>query len=268
MKSKQVITILSLSALVIAAAFGAVAYRSAKAASASQAAVSANSLGILPERGRGPGGGYTNEELATALGITVDELTAAQQKAQAAVLAQAVEKGLITQAQADQLKANGSLHMRGLLNPSDLQANGINYETELATALGITVEKLQAAYTQAFNAHVDQAVSAGTLTQEQADLMKGQKALYADPNFQASMKSAYEAAVAQAVTDGVITQAQADLILKNSPNDVRINDVLIVDGFKSPLGKPGLDGFEGGHGGRQGDWDNGQSAQPTESTTP
>jgi polyhydroxyalkanoate synthesis regulator phasin len=263
MKSKKLITILSLTSLVIAAAFGAVAYRSAKAASASasQAAVSANSLGNLPERGRGPGGGYINEELATALGITVDELTAAQQKAQAVVLDQAVEKGLITKTQADQLKANGSLHMRGLLNPSDLQANGIDYETELATALGITVEKLQAAYTQAFNAHVDQAVSAGTLTQEQADLMKGQNALYADQSFRASMKSAYEAAVAQAVKDGVITQAQADLILKNT-------SAAGFDGFKGLMGKPSMGGFEGGHGGHQGDWDNAQSAQPAESTTP
>jgi hypothetical protein len=271
MKPRKIITILSLSALVIAAAFGAVAYHSARAASsaASLAAVSATSSGILPERGRGPGGGYTSEELAAALGITVDELTAAQQKAQAAVLAQAVEKGLITQAQADQLQANGSLHMKGLLNHAvfftadDLAANGINYETELATALGITVEKLQAAYTQAFNVHIDQAVAAGTLTQEQADLMKGQNVLYADQNFQASMKSAYEAAVAQAVKDGVITQAQADLILKNS-------SAADFGGFKSLLGKPGLGGFEGGHGGRQGGWDNDQPAQPqpTESTTP
>jgi hypothetical protein len=263
MKPKKMITILSLSALLIAAAFGAVAYHSASAASsaASQAAVSANSFGILPELGRGPGGGYTNEELATALGITVDELTAAQQKAQAAVLAQAVEKGLITQAQADQLKANGESHMQGLVNPSDLKANGIDYETELAKALGITVEKLQAAYAQAFNAHIDQAVSDGTLKQEQADLMKGQNALYANQNFQASMKSAYEAAVAQAVKDGVITQAQADLILKNS-------STAGFDGFKSPLGKSGLGRFEGGHGGRQGGWNKDQSVKPTAPTTP
>ena len=263
MKPQKMITILSVSALVIAAAIGAVAYHSARAASstASQATVSATTSGILPERGRGPGGEYSNEELAAALGITVDELTAAQQKAQEAVLAQSVEKGLITQAQADQLKANGESHMKGLVNPSDLKANGIDYETELAKALGITVEKLQAAYTQAFNAHIDQAVSAGTLTQEQADLMKGQKALYADQNFQASMKSAYEAAVAQAVKDGVITQTQADLILKNS-------STAGFDGFKSPLGKSGLGGFEGGHGGRQGGLDNDQTVQPTAPTTP
>jgi hypothetical protein len=264
MKPKKMITIISVSALVIAAAFGAVAYHSARAASSatSQASVTANSSGILPERGRGPGGGYTDEELATALGTTVDELTAARQTAQEAVLAQSVEKGLITQAQADQLKAEGSLHMRGLLNPADLASNGINYETELAKALGITVDKLQASYTQAFNAHIDQAVSDGTLTQEQADLMKGQNALYADQNFQASMKSAYEAAVAQAVKDGVITQAQADLILKNSS--------AAGFSFKSSLGKPGLGGFEGRHGGRQGGWDNDQSLQPqpAESTTP
>jgi polyhydroxyalkanoate synthesis regulator phasin len=263
MKQKKLITILSLGALVIAAAFGAVAYHSARAAasSVSQTALTATSLGVLPERGRGPGGGYTNEELATALGITVDELTAAQQKALETVLAQAVEKGLITQAQADQLKANGSLHTRGLLNPSNFQANGIDYEAELANALGITVDKLQAAYTQAFNAHLDQAVSAGTLTQEQADLVKGQNALYADPSFQATMKSSYEAAVAQAVKDGVITQAQADLILQNA-------SAAGFDGFTGLLGKSGLDGFEGGHGGQPGNWDNAQPAQPSASSNP
>ena len=269
MKPKKMITILSLSALVIAAAFGAVAYHSARAASSttSQAAVSAAASGILPERGRGPGSGYSDEELAAALGITVDELTAAQQAAKEAVLAQAVGKELITQAQADQLKANGSSHFRGLLDHAvlftadDLAANSINYETELAKALGITVEKLQAAYTQAFYTHIDQAVTAGTLTQEQADLMKGQNALYADQNFQASMKSAYETAVAQAVKDGVITQAQADLILQNSSST----------GFNSFRGSkvmPGLGGFEGGHGGHQGSWDNDQSAHPAEPATP
>jgi hypothetical protein len=263
MKQKKLITILSFGALVIAAAFGAVAYHSARAAatSVSQAALTATRLGVLPERGRGPGGGYTNDDLATALGITVEELTAAQQKALEAVLAQAVEKGLITQAQADQLKANRSLHTRGLLNPGDLQANGIDYEAELANALGITVEKLQAAYTQAFNAHLDQAVSAGTLTQEQADLMKGQNALYADSTFQASMKSSYEAAMAQAVKDGVITQAQADLILQNA-------SAAGFDGFTGLLGKSGLDGFEGGHGGQPGNWDNAQPAQPSASSNP
>ena len=263
MKPKKLITILSLSALVIAAAFGAVAYHSARAAasSVSQATLTTTSLGVLPERGRGPEGGYTNEDLANALGITVDELTTAQQNALEAVLAQAVEKGLITQAQADQLKANGSLNMRGLLNPNVLQANSIDYEAELANALGITVEKLQAAYTQAYNAHLDQAVSAGTLTQEQADLMKGQNALYADPSFQASMKSSYEAAVAQAVKDGVITQAQADLISQNA-------SAAGFDGFKGLLGNPGPNGLEGRHGGQPGNWDNAQSAQPSAPSNP
>lgn len=222
MKNKKILTILSLSALVIAAAFGAVAYHSATASAltSNQTLVPVNQPLNAVEYGKGPGGGITKEDLANALGITVDELTAAQQTAKEAVLSQAVEKGLITQTQADNLKSKGSGFFLGrkgwLLRSEDLAAAGIDYEAELAKALGITVEKLQAAYDQAFIAHVDQAVADGTITQDQADLMKGQRALYSDEKFQASMKSAYESAIAQAVQDGVITQAQADLILSNS----------------------------------------------------
>jgi polyhydroxyalkanoate synthesis regulator phasin len=259
MKPKKLLTILSIGALTIAAAFGAIAYSSARAAS--PAAAASSSVGIPSERGHGPGREYLNEALAAALGITVDELTSARQTAQAAVLAQAVEKGLITQAQADKLTANGELRIRGLLKLSDFEANGIDYAAELAKALGITVEELQAAYTQAFEASIDQAVADGKLTQEQADLIKGQKALRSDPTFQASMQSAYEAAVAQAVKDGVITQAQADLILKKF-------STAGFDGFRGPRFMPGLGGFEGMRGGHHGGMESDPSVQPTTPATP
>ena len=87
--------------------------------------------------------------------------------------------------------------------------------TYLAASLGISVDDLTAAYQTAYDANIDQAVSDGSLTQEQADLMKGQYALKNDSAFQASLKSAYTDAVNQAVSSGVITQAQADLILSN-----------------------------------------------------
>ena len=68
MKNKKIITILSLSALVIAAAFGAVAYHSAQAS-----ALTSNQT-LLPlsqplntvEYHKGLGGGITNEDLANA----------------------------------------------------------------------------------------------------------------------------------------------------------------------------------------------------------
>ncbi len=83
--------------------------------------------------------------LAEQLGITVDELQAAQSTANDARLAAAVEAGQITQEQADMMKAQDAL--RQYLSQEDVQAS------------------LQSAYTDA----VQQAVAAGAITQEQAD---------------------------------------------------------------------------------------------------
>jgi hypothetical protein len=237
MNRKKIITIISLGALAVALAFGAIVYHSASAQTSTPAAPAVGDM-AHGGFGKGPGGGYTNQDLATALGITVDQLNTANQSANDAALKQAVEKGLITQAQADQLKTNGSAFPFGNRWGSWLSQNGIDYDALLANALGITVEKLQAAYIQAYNARIDQAVTDGNLSKEQADLMKGQYALSANKNFQSSMQSAYEAAVKQAVTDGVITQAQADLILKNASGNV-------FGGFG---GLRGFGGFGGGRG--------------------
>ena len=80
--------------------------------------------------------------LADALGITVDELDAAEQSARDASLAQAVTDGVITQEQADLMQARGALKEF---------AAGSDYAT--------VEEALQAA------------VNAGALTQAQADLI-------------------------------------------------------------------------------------------------
>lgn len=80
--------------------------------------------------------------LADALGITVEELQAAQQKAQEAMVAKAVEEGVITQEQAD-LMAAGRAFMQ-------FYADGNAQSME-----------------DALNA----AVEAGAITQEQADLL-------------------------------------------------------------------------------------------------
>jgi polyhydroxyalkanoate synthesis regulator phasin len=256
MKRNKLFTMIATGALVIAGAFGAFAYHTAQASAPSVDALPAEaSLPVGTDfYGRGIGG-YSEEDLANALGISVDELTAAKSQAKEAVLAQAVEKGLITQAQADELIAEDSSrpwHRGSLLRSADLADNGIDYESELAKALGITVDKLQEAYLQASSARIDQAVVDGKLTQEQADLMKGQIALSADETFQASMQSAYESALAQAVQDGVITQAQADLILENS------------NGFKLK-GFHGMELFKGGHG--HGGMEGKNLAEPAAETT-
>jgi hypothetical protein len=125
-----------------------------------------------------------DEYLAEALGITVEELQAARQRAHAASIAAAVADGSITQEQADQLLA-----MHALRNAIDRQAL-------LAEALGMTVDELEAA------------LAGG---QSLRDLMSEQG--IDASTLQANVQAAYEAAVAQAVADGIITQAQADAIL-------------------------------------------------------
>jgi hypothetical protein len=244
MHNKKTILIFIVGALAVAMTFGAVAYSTVFAGTptttSSNPSLTADStLGI----GRGHFGGYTSEDLANALGITVDELTAAYDEAYSTALSQAVSDGLITQAQADQLADNGIAFPFGGRWEGFLLQNGIDFNTFLAEALNISIEELKSAYQTATYARIDQAVTNGKLTQEQADLMKGRSALFNDTTFQSSMKSAFTGAVNQAVTSGVITQSQADQILSDSGNFL----------------KPGMGGI-GGPGGRHGhggDWING-----------
>lgn len=263
MKLKKTITVLSVGVLAIAVVFGVVAYRTANAqattpnAPSGQVAPPANAPSDMgpgrPGFGKGPIGGYNNEDLANALGITVDELNAAYQKAYKAALDQAVQQGLITQAQADDLAARGATFPFGGRWGGWLEQKGIDFQALLADALGITGDELQAAYTKAFNARIDQAVTNGNLNQEQADLMKGEYALRTNENFRSAMQSAFESAVSKAVSEGVITQAQADLILQHRNN----------------MGFGGFDGPFGGGFGRHGGWGGGAPAdQAAPVTTP
>lgn len=98
----------------------------------------------------------------------------------------------------------------------------------LADALGITVEELDAAQAEARAAMLADEVAAGTITQEQADLITAREVVesYVDKEAlatetegldraeaSAARQAAYEAAVAEALADGAITQAQADALL-------------------------------------------------------
>jgi len=236
MQHKKTITILVLGALAVAMTFGAIAYRSVFAATPTTVSTSTTTQANLSWGIRkGPIGGYSNEELANALGITTDALNTAYQNAYSAALKDAVSQGLITQAQADQLTANGSAFPFGNRWDSWLTQNGIDFNTYLANALNISVDQLKAAYQTAYDADIDQAVTDGNLTQTQADLLKGRYALTNDSTFQSSMQTAYTSAVNAAVASGVITQAQADQILSNNSNM-----------FMPGMG--GLDGRGGPHG--------------------
>jgi hypothetical protein len=94
---------------------------------------------------RGDMMGDHQEYLAEALGTTVEELQAAQEKAHAAMIAQAVEDGVITQEQADLMAAGQAF--RAYMADTDAKS--------AADALAAAVE-------------------AGAITQEQADLLTEQ----------------------------------------------------------------------------------------------
>lgn len=181
------------------------------------------------------------ELLANALGISVEELQAAQLAVKKSVLEQAVADGLLTQAQADELlESSNGFRGRGLCG---LGLQNTDYAAKLAAELGISVEELQTALNEVQAARLAAMVEAGVLTQEQADLMSAYDTVqgYVDyEGLNASVKSYFQAAIEQALVDGVITQAQADLMLENLTN-------LNMRGF--PGGRmPGMGG-RGGHGG-------------------
>ena len=178
-------------------------------------------------------GGVSGTYLAEALGITEEELDAAMDTARTGAIDQALAQGLITQAQADELKADSASRRTRSLS-AWIQEGDIDYDALLAAALGISVDELEQAYQEAVYARIDQAVTDGRLTEEQALLAKGKYALNNNAAFQDAMISAYEAAVQEAVSNGVITQEQADLILENA--------ALKDFGFKG--GASGLFGFD------------------------
>jgi hypothetical protein len=243
MNAKKIISTIVGGGLVIAAAFGAVAtYHTVFAQTPTP-----NTSTPSSQPGNAPGGpkggmrdgGYTEDQLASALGITVDKLQAAEQTATSEALKQAVADGTITQSQADQFAQNSG-NGRGFGDEMFLRDSNIDYNALLAKALGITTDQLKAARQTATFAAIDQAVTAGNMTQTQADAAKARYLLSNSTTFQSSLNSAFQAAVKQAVTDGLITQAQADALLSSTNGQL---DWGMRGGF---------DGFGGGHGGHGG----------------
>ncbi len=191
-----------------------------------------NADGSPGQRGFGPWGNFGRhmdngtwlENLAEALGITTDQLEAAQNQAYAASVADAVAAGQITQEQADRILAAQALK------------NAIDRQEIMATALGMTVDELEAA-------HAD--------GQSLVDLMVAKGIDSA--TLRANVQAAYEAAVQQAVADGVITQAQADAFL--------------AQGGFNLFGRGG-GGRHGGHGGRGFGFPMAPNSSAPDTTTP
>ena len=165
-------------------------------------AVVAETLGITVEELAAAQQAHTPlEELATAHGVTIEAIQSAAKAAAITQINQAVTDGKITQTQADQFieqltHSPFPLHgpeqprpdngLRALLNHDAIQAVvaetlGITVEDleaarathtpleELATAHGVTLETVQAAAKTAAVAQINQAVTAGKITQAQAD---------------------------------------------------------------------------------------------------
>ncbi|HBY95425.1 MAG: hypothetical protein M5U01_42430 [Ardenticatenaceae bacterium] len=159
----------------------------------------------------GPHGGFGNydELLAQALGITVDQLTAAQAKARSAAIDQAVAQGAITQEQADLLKARLALQ------------EFIDQKKILADALGMSVNELNAALAQ--GQRLPEIITARGL----------------DPaTVRDAIQKGYQDAVQQAVNQGVITQEQADQL----QNDLGFHGF----GGRHGFGRHGFPGWRGG----------------------
>ena len=200
-------------------------------------------LANAPRDRMGPGGPIENQDkyLADALGITQEELTTAQTKAREAGIQQAVTDGLITQAQADAMLNKTGADKRGAR--INLKGANLDQDELLADALGISVEKLQAAQETAAKARLAQAVTDGRITQEQADQITAERALQK----YISDKGFFKSAVESAVKDGVITQAQADTILSQNPQGL-FGGAMGRGGMGGPGGPGETGGRGGGHG--------------------
>lgn len=209
MKRKVLMLVVVLGLLVAGGAAAAVGITVANKVSAASSAVAATKGG----NGWGWEAGVDNESLASALGITSEELTAAQTAAHEKAIDKAVELGLITETQAEDLKSDTNFGMRGLqglISQDDLAQ--IDTQALLAEELGISTDELTAAVTSAKQAELDAMVAEGTLTQEEADLIAAQQALGASTSFGDDVKAGIKTALENAVAAGTITQAQYEAI--------------------------------------------------------
>jgi polyhydroxyalkanoate synthesis regulator phasin len=194
--------------LVFGAAFLAIQSGAASSSAETESLVLKNRTTVWFDKDDTPIEDY-DEALAEALGITVEELQAAYEAAHAAAIEQAVEEGLLTQEQADDMLEGKRFGLRG---QRGFHALGRGMNSFLADALGISVAELEAAQEQAHSDLLTKAVEDGKITQEEADLIQARSAIRG--YVEEAMAEAYADALAQAVADGVITQAQADLLLE------------------------------------------------------
>jgi hypothetical protein len=256
-------------------------------------AVSVSAQGLFRGGFGGPGmggpGGAGDTYLAQALGISVTELQNAETAAWQAAVDQALQEGLITEAQATRLKAQtGDFpgHGLGMLGFLAGNANTFDYDALLAKQLGISTDALSTARDKAHELRIQAGLDGGSLTQDQANLMRAQYALRTTINqqtlmaaalgmsvddlqtarqqgktladlmaehnltteqFQAAMQTAYQAAVQKAVDAGTITADQAAQLSQDGPGLGGPGGFGDCDGSGAFAGTGGP-GFRGGRG--------------------
>lgn len=193
----------------------------------------------------GPDG--SDEDLAAALGISVEDLNAAVEKAFASAVDAALDAEYLTASQAETLKA-GSASFRSLYRYlSETERAELEQDAFLAEALGISAEELQAAYDAVRQARIDAMVAEGTLTQEEADLQAAYQALRGSTTFEATMKQAMTDAINAEVAAGTLTQAQADLLIANL-DESPMGFGMGMHGMRGMEGAGGMGGHRGSGG--------------------
>lgn len=159
-----------------------------------------------------------DQYLADALGISIEALQTAHETAVAAALQEAVNAGLLTQEQAEQLIESGAgIGRMHLPHFADVD---IDFHALLADALGISPDELTSAQQAAHAARLADMVAEGTITQEQADFIAARMALQDYIDYDAlndSFQAIFQEAIDQALADGVITAEQAEAMLNNLP---------------------------------------------------
>lgn len=294
--TKKVITLILGGVVIAAVALGSMSLVSTLDVKAADEGTEEPQTSNPPDRKGGFRGnpGEDNQYLAEALGITEEELSAAQEEATEAAIAAAVEQGLITQEQADEM-LNSDRGFRGFGfggrgRPGESESEAtIDYDALLAEALGITEDELKAARQEARELMMQAAVANGDITQEQLDLMDVNQALRDYINPQALQVEAlgitedelkayrdagtswedilsavgmtedeYKEAL-KAAYEAVIAQAVSDGVITQEQAD------LYLANYDGGMGMPGMGGPGGG---RQGQPPDQISSDPSASGTP
>ena len=141
------------------------------------------------------------QALAEALDISVEQLETALEQAREMALQDAVEKGVLSEEQAEQIRNRETERPRA-------PGPGMGRGAYLAEALRISESELAQAMDQAHETCIEQALEEGSITDEEAEMIRAGKTLRR--YLTDAMAEVFEKALGQAVADGAITQAQAD----------------------------------------------------------